>query len=194
MQTILKGFIEFVTTLLLFYVLVFWPRGLQDLSSLTRDRTYTSCIRSLNHWTSGEVPQRPHFCKENQEESFMSESYCLLFLWLVIPHSYSYGDHLSLWQILGRWQAVWAKSIDLQSQSTPSSVQLLYPFHPSQMLHPLSSFNAHSILVRSFNVRLFLESCSVAHSCSALCDPMDFSTPGFLVLYYLLELAQAHAH
>ena len=62
------------------------------------------------------------------------------------------------------------------------------------MLHPLSSFNAHSILVRSFNVRLFLESCSVAHSCSALCDPMDFSTPGFLVLYYLLELAQAHAH
>ena len=35
-------FIEFVTTLLLFYVfLVFWPRGMWDLISLTRERTHT---------------------------------------------------------------------------------------------------------------------------------------------------------
>ena len=34
---VLKVFIEFVTILLLFYVLVFWPRGMWDLSSLTRD-------------------------------------------------------------------------------------------------------------------------------------------------------------
>ena len=32
--------------------------------------------------------------------------------------------------------------------------------------------------------------CSVAQSCSALCDPMDCSMPGFPVLHYLLELAQ----
>ena len=44
--------------LLLLYVLVFWPQGMWDLSSLTRDRTCTPCIgrRSLNHWTAREVP------------------------------------------------------------------------------------------------------------------------------------------
>ena len=36
--------------------------------------------------------------------------------------------------------------------------------------------------------------CSVAQSCPTLCDPMDYSMPGFLVLHYLLELAQTHVH
>ena len=59
MDHFLKVFIEFVTILLLFYVLVFWPRGMWDLSSSTRDRTCTPCIgrQSLNHWTAREVPQ-----------------------------------------------------------------------------------------------------------------------------------------
>ena len=39
-----KVFIEFVLGLLLFCVLFFWPLGIQDLSSLTRDRTYTPFI------------------------------------------------------------------------------------------------------------------------------------------------------
>ena len=53
-----KVFIEFVAKLLLLYVLVFWPQGMWDLSSLTKDRTCTPCIgrRSLNHWTAREVP------------------------------------------------------------------------------------------------------------------------------------------
>ena len=34
--------------------------------------------------------------------------------------------------------------------------------------------------------------CSVAKSCHTLCDPMNCSTPGFLVLQYLLEFAQIH--
>ena len=52
-----KVFIEFVTILLLFYVLVFWPQAMWDLSSLTRDWTRGPCIWrwSLNHWTTGEV-------------------------------------------------------------------------------------------------------------------------------------------
>ena len=37
MWAIFKDFIEFVTVLLLFHVLVFWPRGMWDLSSPTRD-------------------------------------------------------------------------------------------------------------------------------------------------------------
>ena len=56
--TIFKVFIECVTVLLLFYVLVFWPQGMWDLSSLTRDQTCTPFIgrQSLNHWTAREVP------------------------------------------------------------------------------------------------------------------------------------------
>ena len=34
----------------------------------------------------------------------------------------------------------------------------------------------------------------VIQSCLALCDPMDFSTPGFPVLHYLPEFAQTHVH
>ena len=58
MWSIFKVFIEFVTVLLLFYVLVFWPRGMWDPSFPTRDRTCTPCIgrRGLNHWTAREVP------------------------------------------------------------------------------------------------------------------------------------------
>ena len=61
MWTTFKVFIEFVTILFLFYVLVFWPRGMWDLSSPTRDRTHTPCTgrRNLNHWTTREVPY-PH--------------------------------------------------------------------------------------------------------------------------------------
>ena len=36
--------------------------------------------------------------------------------------------------------------------------------------------------------------CSVTQSCLTLCDPMDWSTPGFPVLHHLLELAQTHVH
>ena len=36
--------------------------------------------------------------------------------------------------------------------------------------------------------------CSVALLCLTLCDSMDFSTPGFPVLHYLLEFAQTHVH
>ena len=58
MWTIFRVFIEFVTILLLFYVLVFWPRSMWVLSSPTRDRTSIPCIgrQSLNHWTARKVP------------------------------------------------------------------------------------------------------------------------------------------
>ena len=59
MWTTFKVFIEFVTILLLFYVLVFCPRGMWDLSSPARDRTCTPCIgrECLNHWTAREGPK-----------------------------------------------------------------------------------------------------------------------------------------
>ena len=53
---------EFVTVLLLSYILVFWPWGMWDLSSLTMDWTWTPCIWrwNLNHWTARE--DLGHFC------------------------------------------------------------------------------------------------------------------------------------
>ena len=42
--TILKVFAEFVTILFLFYDLVFWQGGVQELRSRTRDRTCIPCI------------------------------------------------------------------------------------------------------------------------------------------------------
>ena len=36
--------------------------------------------------------------------------------------------------------------------------------------------------------------CSVAQSCPTLDDPMDCSTPGFLVLHYVPKFAQTHIH
>ena len=45
MWTILKVFSEFVPVLLLSYVLVFWPQGIWDLNSLTRDQTCISYIQ-----------------------------------------------------------------------------------------------------------------------------------------------------
>ena len=48
---------------------------------------------------------------------------------------------------------------------------------------------------KSFLVSLDSKSCSsVAKSCLTLCDPMDCSTPGFLVFHYLPEFAQTHVH
>lgn len=55
--TIFKVFIEFFRILLMFYILVFWWRGMWDLSSQTRNQTCAPCNGgwSLKHWTSREV-------------------------------------------------------------------------------------------------------------------------------------------
>ena len=56
---VFKGFIEIVTILLLLFMFwFFWPGGMWDLSSSTKDRTGTPCTGkgSLNHWTAREAP------------------------------------------------------------------------------------------------------------------------------------------
>ena len=54
---LLKSLFEFVTVLLLLYVLFFWPGGMWELRSPARNQTFTSCIGSqcLNHWTTKKV-------------------------------------------------------------------------------------------------------------------------------------------
>ena len=50
----------------LFNVLVLRPRGVWDLSSLTRARTCAPCIgrQSLNHWTARAVPSQDFCCEK----------------------------------------------------------------------------------------------------------------------------------
>ena len=48
-----KVFIEFVTTLLLLYGSVFWPQGMWDLRSPTRNQTRTPCIGRISPNHSG---------------------------------------------------------------------------------------------------------------------------------------------
>ena len=44
--TIFKVFIEFITVLLLFYILGFWPWGMLDLSSPVKNWTHTPAVES----------------------------------------------------------------------------------------------------------------------------------------------------
>ena len=52
----------------------------------------------------------------------------------------------------------------------------------------------HPFLVLNVLLWLLLVVVLVTQSCPALCGPMDCSTPGFLVLYHLLKIAQTHVH
>ena len=56
MQTIFKVFIEFVTILLLFYVLEFWLWGMRDLAPQLGIQPTPSALEVCNHWTAREVP------------------------------------------------------------------------------------------------------------------------------------------
>ena len=77
-KPIFKVFVEFMIVLLLFHILFFyWPWGMWELSSLTRDQTHTPCIgkQNLNHWTTREVPQWPvlikYLCAEHWMKCFI---------------------------------------------------------------------------------------------------------------------------
>ena len=89
MWTSFKVFIEFVTILLLFYVLVFWPRGMWDLSSPTRDQTHTPCIgrRSLNNWTTREIPKYSFYLTPVDSFFCFFGSHCNM--WVVNSTTYS---------------------------------------------------------------------------------------------------------
>ena len=93
----LKVFIEFVTTLLLFYVLVFWPQGMWDLSSQTRDRTRTPCIgrQSPNLWTSREVPTSGSFlkisCNVESETKLIIHTVTLKFVFYILNDPFTHA-------------------------------------------------------------------------------------------------------
>ena len=110
----LKVFIEFVTILLLFYVLLFWPRGMWDLSSPTGDHTRTPCIgrQSLHHWTAKEVP---HAAYEWSFQGYLSFfSFRLNTTFFFQSHSKCHGSEtfIAHWSLLdsGSWNRAWCPS------------------------------------------------------------------------------------
>ena len=55
-------------------------------------------------------------------------------------------------------------------------------------------FFIHDYLNIIIIISAILLCCSVAKSCPTLCDPMNYSMPGFPVLHYLLKFVQTHVH
>ena len=51
-----------------------------------------------------------------------------------------------------------------------------------------------SVLKHTYFFPLKIKFRSVAQLCLTICDPIDFSTPGFLVHHKLPELMQTHVH
>ena len=81
MWTIFKVFIEFVTISLLFYVLDFWPWGMWDLSSLTRDLTLTHCIGRGSLKPPGKgLPGKSLQCHFKCSRSIKRESFTCIFI------------------------------------------------------------------------------------------------------------------
>ena len=56
---LLKSLLNLLQYCFCFYALVFWPLGMWNLSSLTRDQTHISSNgrQILHHWTTWEVPK-----------------------------------------------------------------------------------------------------------------------------------------
>ena len=61
------------------------------------------------------------------------------------------------------------------------------------LIFSLASIFYHQV-TREAQILFSLSCCSVTQSRLTLCDPMDWSMPGFSVLHHLLEPAQTHVH
>ena len=74
---------------------------------------------------------------------------------------------------------------------------MIWGIDPSSYLFwhlDIQLFQHYLSKIALFPLNHFCWYCSVAQAFLTLCDPMDCSTPDFLVLQHLLELAQTHAH
>ena len=72
-----------------------------------------------------------------------------------------------------------------------TTTALLISYTPVQNVFGVKKNKKNFFFLLKYNCFQFS---SVAQSCLTLCDPMDYSTPGFPVHHQLPELAQTHVH
>ena len=77
-----------------------------------------------------------------------------------------------------------------------TSVQTICSFIVSSWTSPLNSRSGYlNISLRWLKgTTKWFSYYSVSQECLSLCNPVDYSMPGFSVLHYLLEFAQTHIH
>jgi len=93
---------------------------------------------------------------------------------------------LEQWNNVYLWPSPWMLNPGQLDQNIPQMQPkgaLWHPFLPSFLL-----------ITKPHCQKTILRCCSVTLSCPTLCDPMNYSTPGFPVIHYLPELAQTHVH
>ena len=90
MWTTFKIFIEFVTILLLLYVLVLWPQGMWDPSFLTRKRTSTPALEG-EVLTTGQQGS-PYQTSFNLKNSSVADS--RIFRWYLALYGSKHFKHI----------------------------------------------------------------------------------------------------
>ena len=95
--------------------------------------------------------------------------------------------------IAGRRFTVWANR-EAKYTEIPQQRPRLYTFKLKYIQELLEDWHS-KVEIMIFDVKVMsVQFCSVTQSCPTLCDPMDFSRPGFPVHHQFLEIAQTHVH
>ena len=105
--------------------------------------------------------------------------------------------HSKEWACQHRRHEMWLPSLDWedpleQEKATHSSIlawKIPWTEEPGRLQSMRSRRVRHDLETEHIYIYCC---CSIAKSCLILCDPMNCSTPGFFVLYYLPEFAQTH--
>ena len=116
--------------MLLFCALVLWPRGMWNLSSLTRDWTWTPCTGrwNLHPWTTRDIP-RGLLIRKNEIRRKLAPfgSMKRSLIWGVLPQT----DHLNVGESPKRRRARLTKALQLSPSNKHQDSNLLRQCFPS---------------------------------------------------------------
>ena len=138
-----KAFTEFVTIFLQLYVLDFWPQGLWNVSSPTRDSTCTpwNGRQSLNHWLTREAPNLTFKIMRNLLEANLKNNQRMdLCLDINISQFSSVQSLSRVWLFATPWIAARQASLSITNSQRllkPMSIELVMPSNHLILCRPL---------------------------------------------------------